>query len=62
MSKCYKCGKPANWSWNICADGNKIRWVCTECDIALNEMVLKFFGFRQWKSKMKRYKQKKLNN
>lgn len=58
--KCYRCGAPAIHTWNICSDGNRERHVCTTCDIELNELVLKFFGFRQWKSKMKRYKKLKL--
>jgi transposase-like protein len=57
--KCYRCGNEATETWNICSDGNRERYVCTPCDIELNELVLKFFGFRQWKSKMKRYKKLK---
>jgi transposase-like protein len=53
--KCYRCEKEADQSWNICSDGNKTRWVCNECDIKLNELVLKFMGFRNWKAKIKKY-------
>lgn len=55
-NKCYKCGKRATESWNICADGNKIKYVCRKHNIELNELVLKFMGFRNWKAKMKKYK------
>lgn len=54
--RCYRCGKKGNQTWNICADGNKNRWVCDKCDVALNEIVLRFMGFRNWKSKIKKYK------
>lgn len=54
--KCYRCNKKGNQTWNICADGNKDRSVCRKCDIELNELVLRFMGFRNWKSKMKKYK------
>lgn len=60
--RCYKCKKLFNknkvQTWNVCSDGNKKRLVCTKCDIELNEMVLKFIGFRNWKSKIKKYKEK----
>lgn len=34
--KCYRCGAKGTQTWNICADGNKKRWVCNSCDVALN--------------------------
>ena len=55
MLKCYRCGKRASQTWNICADGNRERWACKKCDIALNELVLIFMRFRNWRSKIKRY-------
>jgi len=58
--KCYRCGKKGTQTWNICADGNKKRWVCDPCDVALNTMVLIFMGFRNWKSKIKRYEHTRL--
>lgn len=57
--KCYRCNAEAEHTWNICSDGNKKRYVCTECDIKLNELVLKFMGFRQWRSKLERYTKKR---
>ena len=54
---CYRCGKKAKQSWEICSDKHIERHVCNKCDILLNELVLKFMRFRQWKSKMKRYKE-----
>ena len=59
MKRCYRCGNKGNQTWNICADGNKERWACKKCDVELNELVLKFMGFRNWKSKMKKYRSNK---
>lgn len=39
---CIRCGDPADYQWQICSDGNNYRPVCTECDIKLNRLVLKF--------------------
>ncbi len=54
--KCYRCNNKANQTWNICADGNKDRYVCNPCDIQLNTMVLIFMGVRDWQSKINKYK------
>ena len=58
--KCFRCGKKGTQAWtiNICADGNKKREfkVCQSCDIQLNAIVLIFMGFRNWKSKIDKYK------
>lgn len=53
---CKRCGEPALQSWSICATNNRKYWVCQECDIEINEWMLKFMRFRNWKSKMKKYK------
>lgn len=46
--KCAHCEAPrAKYRWQLqaCADGRKKRskWLCRQCDIRLNEMVLDFF-------------------
>jgi len=51
---CARCGKPAKQQWITCADGFW-RPICVECDIKLNEMVLKFMNDPCWKSKMMKY-------
>lgn len=56
--KCFRCGKPALFQWQICSDGNQYRPVCKDCDIELNEMVLKWAGFPDWQDKIEKYKQK----
>jgi len=37
------CGKSAAYQWNCCAIDNRWVPVCTDCDVAMNEMVLAFF-------------------
>ena len=53
--KCFRCGKQAVHQWQICSDDNIYRPICQDCDIALNELVLKWFGFKDWKEKVSRY-------
>jgi len=57
---CCRCGKPAAEQWQICADGALYRPVCVECDVALNDLVLEWFGFPDREQKMKRYREKML--
>lgn len=42
---CYRCGQPSSQQWQICSLKNDWKAICTKCDIKLNEVVLKFFGF-----------------
>jgi hypothetical protein len=53
---CFRCGQPSAFQWNVCADGGRYRGVCDPCDIALNELVLRFFGDKEWRTKMAKYK------
>ncbi len=39
--KCFKCSQPAAHQWRICSDG-PWRWVCRECDIALNYIAARW--------------------
>lgn len=42
---CVRCGAKAHASWNVCADGNLHRPICRACDVALNELAMRFvFG------------------
>ena len=54
--KCVRCGNQAEFTWQICSDGNLHRPICRECDIKLNEMVLKWAGFDDWQEKMYKYR------
>jgi hypothetical protein len=39
---CVRCGARALHQWNVCADGNRYRALCLDCDIALNKLVLEW--------------------
>lgn len=57
-ARCFRCGEKAVHQWNICADENVYRPICADCDVKLNAVVLRFMGFKDWKEKMKRYKER----
>lgn len=42
--RCIRCGGQAVHQWQICSDGNNWRPLCLACDVALNELVLRWFG------------------
>lgn len=52
---CARCGSPARYQWNICSDGNLFRPICEACDVALNRLVLRWMGFKDWRNKIRRY-------
>jgi hypothetical protein len=54
---CARCGAPATQQWKVCADGSLNRPICTECDIALNELVLEFMRDPEAQEKLKRYRE-----
>ena len=37
---CVRCGSPAVHQWQVCADLNRYRALCLDCDIQLNRLVL----------------------
>ena len=37
---CVRCSAPAVHQWQVCADNNRYRALCLDCDIALNRLVL----------------------
>lgn len=39
---CVRCGNPALHQWQVCADLNRYRALCLDCDIALNKLVLEW--------------------
>lgn len=57
--KCFRCGKPAVYQWNICSDGG-YRPICPSCDVKLNRLVLSFMKFplKEIYKKMRRYEKK----
>lgn len=58
--KCVRCGRQASQQWQVCADGNTYRPLCTKCDIELNQMVLLWAGFSpaEVQHKMREYRLK----
>ncbi len=58
---CYRCGKKARYTWNVCADGNLMRPLCPECDVALNALVLRWMGDPAAKAKTARYRNRVLH-
>lgn len=52
---CARCGKPAEFTWNACADGGLRRPICVKCDVLLNRIVLRFMNDPDWKAKVAAY-------
>ena len=57
QTKCARCGKQAMFQWNICSDNNLFRPICKECDLELNEFMLKWIGFPDWEEKLNKYRE-----
>lgn len=53
---CIRCGGKAVHQWQICSDKRLFRPLCMACDVALNELVLRWVGFKDWRKKMADYK------
>ena len=41
---CFRCGRPSVHQWQICVLNNEYKGLCSECDVKLNRLVLKFMG------------------
>jgi hypothetical protein len=57
---CIHCNAaPAaeQWRKDFCADNHEVAWLplCLKCDIALNDLLLRFFNVSDVDEKMKRY-------
>lgn len=55
---CVRCGDPAHAQWQVCADNSFYRVLCMACDLALNELVLKWANDPNWEMKIARYRAK----
>ena len=53
---CFRCGRPASYQWQVCADGRLYRPLCTDCDVALNELVLRWMGDPDADAKVETYR------
>lgn len=56
--KCVRCGKRAKFQWQVCSDGNVFRPLCVDCDVELNEMILRWARDPKRRSKMRAYRAK----
>lgn len=41
---CFRCGSPAAFQWQVCADANTYRPLCFACDVELNRRTLEWVG------------------
>ena len=57
--KCSRvgCENRATQQWQVCADLNQYRPICSDCDIAINEMVLRFMGWEDAEEKLAAYRE-----
>jgi hypothetical protein len=53
---CFRCGAHSFHQWQVCSDKRLYRTLCSKCDIALNELVLRWMGFKDWREKLATYK------
>ena len=54
---CHRCGAwPSVSQWQACADGNVYRPLCRECDVELNELLLRWVGDPTGPAKMAAYR------
>lgn len=56
--RCARCGQGATEQWQICADDNQWRGICTGCDVALNDLVLRFVRDPDRAAKIARYRKR----
>jgi hypothetical protein len=55
---CVRCGAPSRTQFQICADKRLYRALCSDCDVALNRLVLEFMRFPDVEEKMAAYERK----
>lgn len=55
---CARCGAPSRFQWQICADDRVFRGVCADCDIGINETVLKYVRLPGWRAKLAAYRRR----
>ena len=52
---CQRCGKPAIHQWQICSNDNRYLPICSNCDVALNRLALKFMRIENVEELMANY-------
>lgn len=58
--RCPRCGEVAVHQWQACANGRYYVPICLECDIAINEMVLRFLRIPDCERLIAEYRKKVL--
>jgi hypothetical protein len=53
---CVRCGATALHQWQICSDKRLYRPLCLACDIAVNDLLLRWMGDPDHAAKMKAYR------
>ena len=53
---CVRCSKPAQTQWQICADNRLFRPLCLQCDIELNEMVMRWIWGNKREDDLRKYR------
>ena len=59
---CARCGAPSEFQWQVCADGNVFRGLCAPCDVAVNELVVRFVWGGAREADLNRYRAEKLQS
>jgi hypothetical protein len=54
---CVRCGKRARTQFQICADKRLYRPFCTDCDVALNELVMRWIWNDRRETDLDRYRE-----
>lgn len=57
---CVRCGKPARFQWQICADDRLYRPVCLACDVELNALVMRWAWGDAREADLERYRERVL--
>ncbi|MBA3890552.1 MAG: hypothetical protein H0X64_08470 [Gemmatimonadaceae bacterium] len=53
---CVRCGEASVHQWQACANGRRYVALCLACDIAVNELVLRFLKVPGWRQLMRWYR------
>lgn len=56
--RCVRCGARAVSQWSTCANGNRWLPLCRECDVAVNELVLRYLNVPNWPALIKAYERR----
>ena len=53
---CLRCGEKSWYQWNICSLGTTYHGLCDQCDVGLNELVLRYMRIPDAEHIMEAYK------